>query len=211
MKPELEKLCADFTANREEIRKAFGRKAGAMQPVCANIFCANGQTADAGRLKECFRVVKKRTKPFSRFRNGKVRSVLSGMLSLGENPEGRMTLADEYYRLLRRYFKGTEYLELDTETKNQLVETIIRYKKAGYPIMNSVSGLRNMQKLNFSQYCWITNFIFSDGSRSPKCMGYTHNVCDRCGFSMGGEMAAVYHLKPDTILSGLKLRLNSKR
>ncbi len=106
-------------------------------------------------------------------------------------------------------FKGTEYLELDKQTRNQLVETIIRYKKAGYPIMNSVSGLRNMQKLNFSQYCWITNFIFSDGSRSPKCMGYTHDVCDRCGFSMGGEMAAVFHLKPDTIWSGLKLRLNS--
>ncbi len=104
-------------------------------------------------------------------------------------------------------FKGTGYLELDTDTRNQLINTLIQYKKAGYPIMNSVSGLRNMAKLNFSQYCWITNFIFSDGSRAPKCMGYTHDVCDKCGFSMGGEMAAVFHLKPDTIISGIKLRL----
>ncbi len=130
MKPELEKLCADFTANREEIRKAFGRKAGAMQPVCANIFCASGQAADAGRLKECFRVVKKRTKPFSRFRNGKVRSVLSGMLSLGENPEDRMTLADEYYRLLRRYFKGTEYLVLAAFLLTDLADQRLTEEKA---------------------------------------------------------------------------------
>ena len=104
-------------------------------------------------------------------------------------------------------FKGTEYLELDKTTRDELIDTLIRYKKAGYPIMNTVSGLKYMRKLNFSQYCWITNFIFSDGSKAPKCMGYTHDVCDHCGFSMGGEMAAVYHLKPDTLLSGLKLRL----
>ena len=54
--------------------------------------------------------------------------------------------------------------------------------------------------------CWVTNFIFSDGSRSPKCMGYTHSVCDRCGFSMGGEMCSLFKFSPATILAGLQLR-----
>lgn len=104
-------------------------------------------------------------------------------------------------------FPETVDLKLDDAVRRQLVEDIIRYKKQGYPIMNSVSGLKNMLTLDFKQYCFITNFIFSDGSRAPMCMGYTHDVCDQCGFSMGGEMGAVFRLKLDTILSGLRLRL----
>jgi len=38
-------------------------------------------------------------------------------------------------------------------------------------------------------------------------MGYTHGVCDRCGFSMGGEMSAVGRMKFDTLISGMKLRV----
>ena len=108
-------------------------------------------------------------------------------------------------------FVETEELYLPDEIRNNLIELLIDYKRRGYPIMNSVSGLKYMKvkdgkTLCGNESCWITNFIFSDGSRSPKCMGYTHNVCDRCGFSMGGEMTAMTHLKPDTLLAGLKLR-----
>ena len=69
--------------------------------------------------------------------------------------------------------------------------------------------MRDGKTLCTDKYCWITNFIFSDGSRSPKCMGYTHGVCDRCGFSMGGEMSAVGKMKIDTLISGLKLRIDN--
>lgn len=108
-------------------------------------------------------------------------------------------------------FEGTEALYLDGQRRNELIDTIIAYKKRGYPIMNTVSGLNNM-RMPISQpddCCWITNFIFSDGNRCHKCMGFKYGVCDRCGFSMSGEMKALYHLKPDTILSGLKLRLKN--
>ena len=111
-------------------------------------------------------------------------------------------------------FSETEELFLEPETRNRLIDTIIKYKKRGYPIMNTYSGLKMMKMHDGvtacgNESCWVTNFIFSDGSRSPKCMGYTHNVCDRCGFSMGGEMYAVMHLRPDTLWGGLKLRLKS--
>lgn len=109
-------------------------------------------------------------------------------------------------------FSETEELFLDPEVRNALIDKLIDYNKRGYPIMNSCSGLRAMKMVDgvtrcTNKHCWITNFIFSDGSRSPKCMGYTHDVCDRCGFSMGGEMSAMRHYKPDTLLSGLKLRV----
>lgn len=109
-------------------------------------------------------------------------------------------------------FEDTKALYPDPEQRNQVIDMLIRKKREGYPIMNTVSGLKAMRVVGdkvacTDQHCWITNFIFSDGSRSPKCMGFVHGVCDRCGFSMGGEMESLYHLRPDTVLGGMKLRI----
>ena len=111
-------------------------------------------------------------------------------------------------------FSETENLYLDPVIRNGLIDRLITYKRRGYPIVNTVSGLKAMRVINgktacTNRSCWITNFIFSDGSKAPKCMGYTHDVCDRCGFSMGGEMRALWLLKPDTLLAGMKLRITA--
>lgn len=112
-------------------------------------------------------------------------------------------------------FSETEELYLEPDIRNEIIDRLISYKRKGYPIVNTVSGLKAMRIVNgktlcTNRSCWITNFIFSDGSKAPKCMGYTHNVCDRCGFSMGGEMRSVWLLKPDTLLAGMKLRMKTK-
>jgi MoaA/NifB/PqqE/SkfB family radical SAM enzyme len=103
-------------------------------------------------------------------------------------------------------FEGSEDLFLDWERRREVIDLVIAKKRAGYPIMNSVSGLRLMKDLNFKKYCWITNFIMTDGTRYPQCQGKAAGVCERCGFSMAGEMNAVMRLKPDTIVAGLGLR-----
>ncbi|MBO4471187.1 MAG: DUF4003 family protein [Clostridia bacterium] len=132
MKPELEKLCSEYIANRDAVKKAFRWDNSALYAVCANIFCANGQRADADSLKECRTVIKKNTGAFSRFRSKKIRSILAGLLALGETPEKRMAQANDYYRLLRRHFKGTEYLVLaaflltDLADQNLTEETAVR-------------------------------------------------------------------------------------
>ncbi len=112
MKPELEKLCTEYIACRDAVKKAFRWDKSELFAVCANIFCANGQTADTGRLKECMGVIRKNTGAFSRFRSRKIRAILSSMLALGEDPAARMALANDYYRMLKRQFKETEYLVL---------------------------------------------------------------------------------------------------
>jgi len=104
-------------------------------------------------------------------------------------------------------YPGTEYLFLDWEKRSEVIDLIIRKKKEGYPIMNSVSGLKLMKHNNFKKQCWVTNFILSDGTRLTECAGKTAGVCDQCGLSMAGEMNAVFNLKPDTILAGLTLRV----
>jgi hypothetical protein len=108
-------------------------------------------------------------------------------------------------------FKETEELFLDPERRNEIIDMMIERKCKGYPIMNTVPGLKAMRMKDgrtvcTDKWCWVTNFIFSDGSRSPKCMGFTHSVCDRCGFSMGGEMYSLFHFSPATIAAGLNLR-----
>lgn len=104
-------------------------------------------------------------------------------------------------------FPGTEYLALDQAKREEVVDLILDYKKRGFPIMNSRSGLRKMRDNNFKKRCWMTNFIFTDGTRKDQCIGAEQGICSKCGFCMAGEEAAVIELRPDTIFAGLRLRV----
>ena len=108
-------------------------------------------------------------------------------------------------------YPGTEYLMLPLENKVELIDKVLAYKRKGYPIMNSYSGLRKMKKnalgqISLGKECFVTNFIYPDGSRGL-CVGYGTEQCRQCGFCMAGEMASVFHFCPDTLLSGFKLRM----
>ena len=141
MKPELEKLCQEYITNRDAVKEAFRWENSALHSVCANLFCARGETADPERLKECRKIIKDGTGFRSKFRSKKVRSILASMLSLEDRPEDRMTQANDYFRLLKRQFKGTEYLVLtafllaDLADRNLTEETISRGKEI-YARMN---------------------------------------------------------------------------
>lgn len=104
-------------------------------------------------------------------------------------------------------YEGTEYLFLDWEKRSRIIDLIIEKKRNGYPVMNSISGLKLMKHNRFKKQCWVTNFILSDGLRLTECQGKTAGICDRCGLSMAGEMHSVFNLKPDTIFAGMKLRM----
>ncbi|MCX6154532.1 MAG: radical SAM protein [Candidatus Kapabacteria bacterium] len=103
-------------------------------------------------------------------------------------------------------FKGTEHLFLPFEQRNEVIDLVIKMKKSGYPIMNSVSGLKAMKDLNFKKVCWVTNFIMVDATKYAECQGKAFDLCDSCGFCMAGEMHSVFSFKLDTIFAGLKLR-----
>ncbi len=130
MKPELEKLCNDYIANRAAVKAAFRFDKPAFYPVCANIFCASGRAADKDRLKECRRVIRKNTGFRSKFRSKLVRSMLASMLALGDVPEERMALANDYFRLLKQEFRGTEYLVLAAFLLTDLADQSLTAEKA---------------------------------------------------------------------------------
>jgi len=107
-------------------------------------------------------------------------------------------------------FQGTTSLALSPKQRAEVIDMLMTYKRKGYKIMNSISGLKNMLKLNFTPRCWICNFIYCDGRKSPQCIDDKNSrICEKCGFSMSGEMNAVFGFKPDTILAGLGIRFYS--
>lgn len=104
-------------------------------------------------------------------------------------------------------FAGTERLEVPMRQRSEIIDKVLEYKKKGYPIMNSRSGLKKMRDNNFAKKCWMTNFIYADGTRKAQCVGAELGICPKCGFCMAGEESAIMELRPDTILAGLKLRV----
>jgi MoaA/NifB/PqqE/SkfB family radical SAM enzyme len=104
-------------------------------------------------------------------------------------------------------YAGTEDLFLDWEKRRTVIDLLIQKKKAGYPVMNSVSGLQRMRCNDFEKQCWVSDFVLANGTYLKQCPGKEAGVCDRCGFSMAGEMHSVFNLKPDTLLAGLRLRM----
>lgn len=108
-------------------------------------------------------------------------------------------------------YPGTEYLMLPVEKKVELIDKVLEYKRKGYPVMNSYSGLKRMKrnalgKIQLGKECFVTNFIYPDGSRGL-CVGYGTDKCKDCGFCMAGEMSSVFHFCPDTLLAGFRLRM----
>ena len=105
-------------------------------------------------------------------------------------------------------FAGSEHMALNNQQREKVIQQLIAYKRKGYRIMNSISGLKNMKTVRFKRHCWICNFIYCDDRHSPHCIDdKASGICNHCGFSMAGEMNAVFNMKPDTILEGLGIRI----
>jgi len=100
---------------------------------------------------------------------------------------------------------GVEDLFLPWDKRRQVLDQVVEAKKEGYPIANSLEGLKRMYDNRFTKRCWITNFALPDGKLHPQCPGAEEGICDKCGYGMGAEMSALYDFAPSTIKEGLKL------
>ena len=57
----------------------------------------------------------------------------------------------------------------------------------------------------FENHCRVSDFVLPDGTYLPECQGSLAGGCDCCGFAMAGEMYSMMHLKPDTVMAGMKI------
>ena len=111
MKESLQTLCDQFIRNRDTIKSTFRWESNYVYPVCANLFCSKGVSADAEKLRQCRELINSQTGLFSSFR-GNIRIPLACMLSLEDNPQKKFGAAQGLYRALKEHFFGSDYLAM---------------------------------------------------------------------------------------------------
>jgi MoaA/NifB/PqqE/SkfB family radical SAM enzyme len=128
--------------------------------------------------------------------------------------EGVATLVKNHPKLKR--FSFSFYVPYESrdllpsaKQRSSIIDTALRLKKAGYPMMNSAPAMelmRDPRKFIARRQCWVSNFISTDGTRTSTCPGEIANVCEDCGFGMGAEMTLLRQLHPAMIKAGLTVR-----
>ena len=104
---------------------------------------------------------------------------------------------------------GNRDLLVDPAIRSDIIDKALRFKAAGYPMMNSAAGialLRDPKLFVPKRQCWISNFILSDGTRLDRCQGEAAGACDDCGFGMCAEMTLLWNLNPEMVKAGLSVR-----
>ena len=111
MKANLQALCDQFISNRDIIKSAFRWDSHYLFPVCANLFCARGETASEKLLAECRDLIKASTGVFSAFR-GNIRMPVACMLARSSSPQAQLEQALKNYKALKGSFWSSDYLAL---------------------------------------------------------------------------------------------------
>jgi MoaA/NifB/PqqE/SkfB family radical SAM enzyme len=103
-------------------------------------------------------------------------------------------------------YPGVEGLLLSREQKVEVAEQVIALKKAGYPVLNSISGLRALAGGNYKRPLWTIEMVEQD-KINRCCWGsdYGDEVCKNCGYGIIAEMSQVFRFNPESILHAFKL------
>lgn len=110
-------------------------------------------------------------------------------------------------------FKGTEQFFLPPDKRNEVADTIIRLKREGFPVVNSISGMEKMKEIDWGERCayWTAAFLNPDGTIFDGCPGYyEEGVCEKCGFGMGRELFGIFSLNPSSVIEALRLVLTKE-
>lgn len=120
---------------------------------------------------------------------------------IGENPRIRGISVN-----FHTPYPGVEDLLLSAEMKMEVVERVINMKKKGYPVLNSVSGLKALAAGNYKRPLWMIQMVERD-KVNECCWGsdYGEKVCKNCGYGVIAELSQLLKLKPDSIIHAFKL------
>jgi MoaA/NifB/PqqE/SkfB family radical SAM enzyme len=108
------------------------------------------------------------------------------------------------------YSQGEADLELKRTERAEAIATLIRLKKAGYPILNSRGSLAAMRDNTWRCHEWLLANVEPDGRLSTGCYvrGRGEINCAACGFTPVAEASAAYDLKPGALLAGWRIFLS---
>jgi Fe-coproporphyrin III synthase len=107
------------------------------------------------------------------------------------------------------YGKGEEDLSLNPNERKLAIETVIRLKKQGVPILNSSSRLTAMIENTWKCHEWLLANVTPDGNILSGCYakGRGNVDCRVCGFTPIAEASGAYDFFPESLFSGLSIFL----
>ncbi len=102
-------------------------------------------------------------------------------------------------------YPGVEELALSREERSRVVGELVRWKRAGLPVVNSVPALRLLASGNYRRPVWLIQMV-ERGELFECCWGASQpGVCERCGYGVIAELSALSRLRPASLLGSLKL------
>lgn len=106
-------------------------------------------------------------------------------------------------------YENTDPLMLTKDKRIKVLEELIRLKKEGWPVVNSIKALNALKNNNWTSRCkeWMIASIEPDGTITHGC--YVKNrdsvQCGVCGFSTNTEITLAYELVFESINVGRKV------
>lgn len=101
-------------------------------------------------------------------------------------------------------YYGIDDLFLPPDMRNEALSSIIRLKQRGYPIMNSISCLKGVQRGRWKRPGTLCD-VFANGKVYSCCRANGIQIaCDNCGYLGYAELEYIHRLNPDTILNTLR-------
>lgn len=107
------------------------------------------------------------------------------------------------------YGKGEENLALPPEARQQAIEDVIKMKRQGFPILNSVKSLKGMILNTWTCHDDVLINVDPDGSISEGCYAKRRgNIsCKDCGFTPVAEASGAIDLSPSSLYAGWSIFL----
>jgi MoaA/NifB/PqqE/SkfB family radical SAM enzyme len=107
------------------------------------------------------------------------------------------------------YDQSEEDLGLSPIERRLAVETTIRLKKKGFPVLNSSSRLNAMIDNSWKCREWLLANVTPDGNIFSGCYVKRHGtaICKVCGFTPVAEATGAYNFFPESLISGLSIFL----
>lgn len=109
------------------------------------------------------------------------------------------------------YHQGEDDLALSPDERRKAIETLLRLKSQGFPIMNSAGRLRAMVDNRWRCHDDILINVDPDGSITKGCYVKSRGRinCDACGFTPVAEASGALDLIPGSLWAGWKLFLKT--
>ncbi len=104
-------------------------------------------------------------------------------------------------------------LRLDSGSRKAVLDGLIRLKNDGFPIANSYACLEALKDNSWRCYPWMIASVEPNGKVTRGCYakGRGEISCSECGFSVHTEISLAYSGVIESIRTGRKIFLSSRR